>query len=102
MSYEPIGQLRDFSEGRGVEVRVGGRRIAVFRRGRKLYALKNLCPHQGELLHQMSPSDGAAVCVGHGWRFDLETGKCTRGHPEARVAVYPIKLEGESVWIDVG
>ena len=102
VSFQIIGQLSDFPDGRGVEVRIGARRLAIFRRGRKLYALKNICPHEGEPLHQMAPQGDAAICVGHGWRFELATGRCTRGHPEARVASYPVKLEGETVSVDVG
>jgi len=102
MAFQSIGNISDFPDGRGVEVRLGPRRIVIFRLGSRLYALKNLCPHEGDRLHRLPPRDGAAVCVGHGWRFDLETGKCIRGDSDARVAVYPVKLEDDRVAIDVG
>jgi nitrite reductase/ring-hydroxylating ferredoxin subunit len=102
MAFQPIGKLADFPEGRGVEVRLGARRIAVYRLGGELFALKNICPHAGDSLHELPPVGGAAVCRGHGWRFDLRSGRCVKGSPEARVAVYPVRLEGESVLIDLG
>ena len=84
------------------EVLVGARRIAVFLDGEEIRAIKNICPHEGELLHRCSPRDGAAVCVGHGWRFDLKTGNCTKGPSESRVAVYPASLNEGEVEIDLG
>jgi nitrite reductase/ring-hydroxylating ferredoxin subunit len=68
----------------------------------ELFALKDICPHQADSLHRLPPEGGAAVCIGHGWRFDLRTGRCLRGDPEARVAVYPVKVENDTVLIDVG
>mgnify|MGYP001306176127 CR=1 FL=1 len=102
MSYVKVGQLDDFEDGKGSEVLVGVRRIAVFRDGQQIHAIKNICPHEGELLHRCSPREGAAVCAGHGWRFDLKTGNCTRGPGESRVAVYPSRVNGEDVEIDLG
>lgn len=102
MSFQAVGEVEDFPDGKGVEVRVGVRRIAVYRLGNEFFAVKNLCPHEGDQLHRLPPEDGAAVCAGHGWRFDLRSGQCRKGDPEARVAVYPVKLDGETVLVDVG
>ena len=102
MSYVSIGKLEDFTEGKGSEVLIGARRIAVFRSGATIRAIKNICPHEGDLLHRCAPKDGAAVCLGHGWRFSLETGACLKGSPESRVAVYPARVNSGEVEIDLG
>ena len=102
MSYVKVGKLDDFTDGKGSEVLVGARRIAVFRDGQTVRAIKNICPHEGELLHRCGPKDGAAVCLGHGWRFDLQTGKCTKGPGDSRVAVYPARVSEGEVEIDLG
>jgi nitrite reductase/ring-hydroxylating ferredoxin subunit len=94
-----VGRVSDFPEGIGVPVTIGARRIVVYRQGEELFALKDLCPHQGEALHHFPPEDGAAVCIGHGWKFDLRTGRCVRGDPEARVAVYPVLVRNGEVLI---
>ena len=100
--FQSIGKLSDFPDGRAVEVTLGARRIAVYRLGDRFHAIKNICPHEGGLLHRLPPRDGVAVCATHGWRFDLQSGQCVRGNPDARVAVYPVKVDGDGVWIDVG
>ena len=101
MKFEVVGKLEDFPDGRAMEVRVGARRIAVFRVGEEFYALKNICPHHAEPLHCLPPHDGQAVCIGHGWRFDLKTDECMAGPEDARVAVYPVRVEGDEVLVGV-
>ncbi len=102
MNFVPIGKLTDFPEGKGTPVRVGPRRIAVYRIGEELFAVKDICPHEGDPLHRAPPEDGVAVCRSHGWRFDLRTGACLRGDKKRRIAVYPVKVEGDDVLIGLG
>lgn len=97
--FVAVGRAADFPEGAAVAREVGARRIVVYRMGGRLFALKDICPHQGDLLHRMPPMGSEAVCIGHGWRFDLATGRCTRGDPQARVASYPVRVEGETVLV---
>lgn len=101
MSFQAVGKLEEFPDGRAVEVRIGARRIAIYRLGDRLFAVKNVCPHEGDSLHRALPENGAAVCRSHGWRFDLRTGRCLRGQKNSRIAVYPVKVEGDTVMIDV-
>jgi nitrite reductase/ring-hydroxylating ferredoxin subunit len=102
LAFRPVGKLSDFPEGSGRQVQVGTRRLAVFRLQGRLYVLKDFCPHEGEPLH-LGRLDGASVvCRAHAWRFDLASGRCLRGEPESRVAAYPVKVEGETVLVDVG
>ena len=97
-----VGSVEDFPEGSAVPVSVGARRIVVIRHGGALHAIKDICPHMGEPLHRLPPRDGAVICIGHGWRFDLATGKCIRGDPEARVAVYPVEVRDGAVMVRIG
>jgi len=101
LAFISVGKVEDFTEGKGVEVLLGARRIAVFRTGDTVRAIKNICPHEGDLLHRCAPKDGAAVCLGHGWRFDLASGNCVKGNPESRVAVYPARVNSGEVEIDL-
>jgi nitrite reductase/ring-hydroxylating ferredoxin subunit len=97
-----VGGIADFPEGSAVPVAVGARRIVVYRHRGAFHALKDICPHMGEQLHKLPARGGEAVCVGHGWRFDLASGRCVRGDPEARVAVYPVEVRGDEVLVRIG
>ena len=100
MSFLKIGNVSDFPEGAAVAVRVGARRIAVYRVDDEFFAIKNICPHEANPLHNAPPDGGAAVCRAHGWRFDLRTGQCLRGDRDSRVAVYPVKIDGDEVLVN--
>lgn len=99
--FVAVGRLSDFPEGKAVARTVGARSIVIYRSGGELFALKDICPHMGDALHRLPPSGSEAVCIGHGWRFDLRTGQCTRGDPQARVAVYPVQVNGDTVLVGV-
>ena len=102
MAFQSVGKIEEFPEGQAVQVVLGARRIAVYHVEGRLYALKNICPHEAVRLHKAPPRDGKAVCRGHGWEFDLRTGECTRGEKGSRVAPYPVRVKDGQVLIDVG
>ncbi len=95
------GTIADFPDGVGVPVVLGARRVVIYRTGDSLHAIKDVCPHEGEALHRLPADGGVAVCAGHGWRFDLRTGRCLHGGPGSRVAVYPVVVRGEQVFVKV-
>jgi nitrite reductase (NADH) small subunit len=64
-------------------------------------ALDNVCVHRGGPLAQGHIEDGKVVCPWHGWQFDAATGQV--GHnPATRTKVYPIKVEGDDVFVELG
>jgi nitrite reductase (NADH) small subunit len=64
-----------------------------------LHAMDNVCLHRGGPLGQGVIEDGKIVCPWHGWQFDPQTGEASH-NPKARVAVYPLRIEGGDVMIE--
>ena len=62
--------------------------------------MDNVCLHRGGPLGQGVIADGKVVCPWHGWMWDPVTGEATH-NASARIAVYPIKVEGEEVYVQV-
>ena len=98
-------------------VKVNNHSIGVFNVGGRLFAIRNVCPHQGAQLclgtvrGTMLPSapyeyrygheDRVLRCPWHGWEFDLATGKKLFDVTErARVSTYAVSVEGGRVVID--
>ncbi len=66
----------------------------------KLCALDNWCPHRRGPLGQGWIEGRAVVCPWHSWAFDTETGVAEP--PErAKVDVFPVKVEGDDVMVDI-
>jgi nitrite reductase (NADH) small subunit len=78
----------------------GERTICVANVEGNLTALDNVCLHRGGPLGQGIIVDGKIVCPWHGWMYDPKTGQATH-NPAAKVAVYPLKVEGEDVFVEV-
>ncbi len=61
-------------EGRGKVVVISGERLAVFRHDDKLFAMSNVCRHQGGPLGEGKIIDGCVTCPWHGWQYRAEDG----------------------------
>jgi nitrite reductase/ring-hydroxylating ferredoxin subunit len=102
--FDPLGRGRDA--------------MFIVRRGGRLFAWFNACPHYGDTpmawrTNAYLDADGTAiVCASHGALFDIETGLCTLGpclgqsltpvpltvSEEGDVAVDPKQLEEFGPW----
>lgn len=100
MAFERVGRVSEISPGSGVRVVVAGREIGIFRAEDRLYAMENLCPHAGSSLHEGFLTGTRVVCPGHGWEFDLVTGLAPGEEEEEPLIRYPLRVEGEEVWVD--
>jgi len=66
----------------------------------ELVAVPGVCPHEDVGLAGGALVGGAIVCPGHGWAFDLRTGRC-KHEPALELRRYPITLVGDDVWVDL-
>lgn len=66
-----------------------------------LHAVNNVCSHQYVLLSEGEVDGCTLECWLHGSRFDLRTGQPS-GLPATRpIDVYPLRVEGDDVLVDV-
>ena len=80
------------------EITIGNRVICIANVGGTISAIDNVCLHRGGPLGQGVIEGGKIICPWHGWQWDPKTGEAAHS-PAARVAVYPLKLEGEDVLV---
>lgn len=84
--------LSDFPEGQGIPVTVGGRRLAIFRLGERVFAIDNVCSHNRSPLAGGPVSGTVVTCPTHRARFNLETGAAVRGPARKPVRTYPATI----------
>lgn len=89
----------------GACVKYKDKQIAVFNftRKKEWYACQNLCPHKMEMVlsRGMIGEEGGhpkVACPLHKSTFSLKTGENLNGSLDA-IATYPIKIEGDFVYI---
>jgi nitrite reductase (NADH) small subunit len=90
-------ELPDTDEAK--EFTVLGKVICVANAGGRYSALDNVCLHRGGPLGQGVVMDGKVICPWHGWMFDAATGQAD--HPGFQVATYPLKIEGDDVYVEL-
>lgn len=109
---EPSGKwitacnVKDVPEDGGVCVKYQEMQIALFHftRRNEWYASENSCPHRKQMAlsrgmlgsYQGEPK---VACPFHKKTFSLNDGRCLNGEEDYRIKTYPVKVEGEQVFI---
>jgi ferredoxin-nitrite reductase len=81
-------------EGSAKMIRVKGDEMAIFKQGGQLYAIQNICPHEGGQLSKGWLEGDEVVCPVHGYRFHLKTGRCSTD-PRLKAAVVKLVAEND-------
>jgi 3-phenylpropionate/trans-cinnamate dioxygenase ferredoxin subunit len=93
--------LADLAEGEARLVDLDGVPVCLVRTEGEVHAINDVCSHADVSLAE-GEVDGLTIeCWLHGSRFDLVTGHPT-GLPATRpVPVYPVKIEGDDVFVSL-
>jgi nitrite reductase/ring-hydroxylating ferredoxin subunit/DMSO/TMAO reductase YedYZ heme-binding membrane subunit len=76
-----------------------GERIAVFRDGRQIGAVTNLCAHQNGPLGEGRIIDGCITCPWHGYQYKLEDG-CAPAPFTEKLVTYKLRINRGNVEVD--
>jgi 3-phenylpropionate/trans-cinnamate dioxygenase ferredoxin component len=90
----PPGQCRAFD--------VDDRMIAVFNLDGEFHATDNICTHEYAELCDGMIIDGQIQCPMHGARFDIRTGAVTAPPAYEPLNTYPVRLDGDTLEVDLG
>ncbi len=61
---------------------------------------QGVCPHEDVSLAGGMLMGNSIICPGHGYRFDLLTGRC--GHRTSlQLRRYPVTIVANQVWVDL-
>jgi 3-phenylpropionate/trans-cinnamate dioxygenase ferredoxin component len=105
VSFERVCGLSEVPEGGSLRVELADVDIAVVRFEGELYAIEDLCSHAEVPLSDgdVEEFNGAPTieCYLHGSCFDLRTGEPTNLPATEPVSVYPVRVDGDDVLVDV-
>ncbi|HLG18244.1 MAG TPA: nitrite reductase small subunit NirD [Bdellovibrionota bacterium] len=100
MALTKCAKLKELSAESGSFVTMGGKDIALFHIGGKVYACSNTCAHQGGPLAEGSLKGTVVSCPWHNWQYDVTTGKCLV-NPSIQIPTFKTKVEGDDVYVDI-
>ncbi|MBI2935507.1 MAG: non-heme iron oxygenase ferredoxin subunit [Chloroflexi bacterium] len=67
----------------------------------QVYAIENVCTHDGGTLGAGELEGYVVECPRHGARFDVRTGAVLAMPAVIPVETYPVRLDGDSIEVDV-
>lgn len=102
MTWIPIAAVNDVDEDEALAVTVDGKQLALYHHAGEFFASDGLCTHGNALLAEGFIEDGCIECPLHQALFDLRTGKVKTGPATVDIRVYPVKVEGETIYVDAG
>ncbi len=104
MPLVKIARTEQVPEGEGRHFETDGHLIALFNLGDgTFYALDDICSHAHAYLSEgdVDRDDTTVECPRHGSTFRLDTGEPVTLPATQPVRVYPVKVEGDDVLIEI-
>jgi nitrite reductase/ring-hydroxylating ferredoxin subunit len=96
-----VAQIDQLAPGKGLMVKVKGREVALFNIEGSFYAISNSCSHSGGPLAEGRLYGKIVTCPWHGAQFDATTGQCCSAPATKPVATFPVRIEGNSILIEI-
>jgi 3-phenylpropionate/trans-cinnamate dioxygenase ferredoxin subunit len=91
----------EIEEGKLKEVEFDDKPIALAKFQDTIYAIDNICTHDGGTLSEGDVVKGQVQCPRHGARFDLKTGTVTRMPAVLAIGAYEVKIENGEVFVAI-
>ena len=100
MAYVKVGKLADVAPGTARVYEVSDRFIAVCNVDGRLYAIDDVCTHDGGSLDQGVLEGYEIECPRHGARFDVRSGEVTVEPAVIPVDTFHVRLVGDDIEIE--
>jgi 3-phenylpropionate/trans-cinnamate dioxygenase ferredoxin subunit len=101
MTWKQFGNESDIAPGTVQVVETAGLRLALCNTGTGIYAIDDVCTHDGGPLDQGFLEGNQIECPRHGARFDVTNGRVLRLPAVRNVKSYPARVENGIIEIDV-
>lgn len=99
MAWKKILKLDELKEKELKKVIVNDKEILLVKIGENIYAIDNICSHEGAPLNEGFLEDDIVVCPWHGARFSLKDGKVQDTPWATDLKNFETKVEEGYVWI---
>ncbi len=102
MSFVTVARADELSENIPLAVDVDDDlSVALVLHGGKVFAIEDECSHGNVQLSEGDVEDSTIECYLHGSTFDLETGRALGLPATQPVRVFPCRIDGGDVQVDV-
>lgn len=101
MAYLKICKDAEVTEGRVKTVTTRHGRVGLTRVNGQVCAFEDICTHDDGPLAEGELDGEEIICPRHGARFNMRTGQATKMPATEDIEVYPTRLSGDQIEIDL-
>lgn len=96
-----ISTIQDFGPGARRVVAIDAyEEVLILNLDGKIYAINNICPHEGAALQRGTIAGIVLDCPLHRWGFNLDTGSCTQ-EPTLCARTYTVEMDIEDLFLSL-
>jgi 3-phenylpropionate/trans-cinnamate dioxygenase ferredoxin subunit len=100
-TFYAVADLSELPEGERMFVNIGDENIVIFNIAGKLYAIGDVCTHDGGPLGEGELEDHQVICPRHGASFDVRNGKALSLPAVIDVPSYPVRINGTDIEVGI-
>jgi 3-phenylpropionate/trans-cinnamate dioxygenase ferredoxin component len=99
--FVPVAKLSEIFDPGKLLVEVGERLVVLIRAAGHVYALDDVCTHDGGPLSEgpLDPQAGTIACPRHGAKFDVRTGAAITMPATKPTVAHEVKIDGDNVLV---
>lgn len=97
----PVAKKSEIAPGTTHRVIVGGTEVLLCNVDGEIYAIQDVCTHDGGELDQGELEDCRIRCPRHGAYFDVKTGEALTLPAILPVPTYEVRVEGDDIFVTV-
>lgn len=101
MSYRAVADVSDVTADRPLAVDVADISVAIVLHEGEYFAIYDECSHGAVPLSEGDVVDSTIECYLHGSVFDLRTGRAMNLPATQPVPVYPCRVDGTTIEVDI-
>ncbi|MGW8178776.1 MAG: Rieske (2Fe-2S) protein [bacterium] len=101
MAFVKAARVSDIPPGRVQVVELEEEDVALCNVDGEIYAVLNVCTHDGGPLCDGYLLGDEIECPRHGARFNVRTGEVKTLPAIIPIPTFKVKIEGDEIWIDV-
>ncbi|MDQ2871606.1 MAG: non-heme iron oxygenase ferredoxin subunit [Candidatus Eremiobacteraeota bacterium] len=96
-----VAKVSDVAPGTTKRIVIGGIEVMLCNVDGSIYAIEDVCTHDGGPLDQGFLEGTCIECPRHGAKFDVRTGAVMQLPAVMPVASYPVHVDGDDIFVDV-
>lgn len=101
MAWQKLALISDIPDDAPLETGPPGLPLALYKVKGKVYCTGNLCTHAEAFLSDGYLEGFEIECPLHGARFDIRDGRVLCAPAGKNIPVFPVKVEGDAVLVDL-